>query len=143
MSDIQRGDVEATYQIHPPRPHDKTVSAGITAGIAIAMAALALALSLVGFLHQNKATAQQAIQIRLLNQANARLAIELAQDSTRLNSMTAVLTGDDPSSDGNLVTCRDLRQMNLSVTTGGSVNSVPGTVNLQQSAVSLPRHCGR
>jgi hypothetical protein len=44
---------------------------------------------------------------------------------------------------GMTITCRDLQRVGLTMTTSGTVSSVPGTVNLSQSPVRIPAHCAK
>jgi hypothetical protein len=140
------GDIESTYEIRepedkpPPRPKASAAgvaltAVGIAAALCLALAALAIAA------HAGKVSTSQAAQIRALDQSNTRLAGELAADSSQLAGMSARLAAADPASDSALITCADLRRMNLLATTGGSVSAVPGPVSLSQSAVALPAHC--
>ncbi len=140
----EKQEIPATYQLRPEVKHLKIartvlVAAGIVAAIAVA----ALGLSIVGLLHASNVSKLQAAQIHLLDQANTRLAGELSAQSTQLSQMSARLAAADPASDSSLITCRDLRNMGLVATNGGSVSSVPGAVSLNQSAVPMPGHCGK
>jgi hypothetical protein len=87
-------------------------------------------------MHADNVSTGQAAQIRGLNQANARL-------STQLSQVSATLAGQNPSADTDLITCADLRHMGLEVTTGGSVSSVPGSVDLSQTPAQIPAHCAK
>lgn len=138
----EKQEIPATYQLHPEVKRMKiTRKMLVTAGITAAIAVAALGLSIVSLLHLDNVSELQATQIRLLDQANTRLAGELSAESTQLSQMTVRLAGADPASDSNLVTCRDLKNMGLVATNGGSVSSVPGPVSLSQSAVPMPGHC--
>jgi len=102
----------------------------------VAILAVALAFMAGGLVHADSVNSGQAAQIRGLNQANARMSLQISQ-------MTATLSGQNPASDTDLVTCGDLRHMGLTVTTGGSVSSVPGSVDLSSNPVRLPAHCSK
>jgi hypothetical protein len=106
----------------------------VATGAVIAAMATALVLTVGGLVHADNVNGGQAAQIHALNQANARLADQASR-------MTAALSGQNPAGDTDLITCGDLRHMGLTVTTGGSVSSVPGTVSLIQNAVRMPAHC--
>jgi hypothetical protein len=106
-----------------------------TGAVMVAMA-IALVLTIGGLMHADNVNGGQAAQIHALNQANARLADQASR-------MTATLSGQNPASDTDLITCGDLRHMGLTVTTGGSVSSVPGTVSLIQNPVRIPAHCAK
>jgi len=96
-------------------------------GAVIAVVAAGLILAIGGLMHADSVNAGQAAQIRALNQANARMSGQLSQMN--------------PASDTKLVTCGDLRKMGLTVTTGGTVSSVPGSVSLAQNPIRIPAHC--
>ena len=128
-------DEESTRDAKAPRPSMTIiwVCLAIT-GAVIAVIAIALVLTIGGLMHADNVNAGQAAQIRSLNQANARLMTEQSE-------MNAALNGQNPAADTNLVTCADLRKMGLTIATGGSVSSVPGTVSLSQNPVRIPAHC--
>jgi hypothetical protein len=106
----------------------------IAAGAVLLALGVGLVLTIGGLMHADKVNSGQAAQIHALNQSNARM-------SGQLSVVAAALSGQNPADDTNLITCADLRKMGLSVTTGGSVSSVPGSVNLSQNAVRIPAHC--
>ena len=142
----EKQEIPASYRLHPTQEvkHMKiTRTMRVTAGIiaATALAALAaLSLSILGLLHANNVSKLQATQIHQLDQANTRLAGELAAESTQLSQMAARLAAADPAYDSNLVTCRDLQNMGLIATNGASIVT-GGGISLNQSAVALPGHC--
>jgi uncharacterized protein HemX len=124
-------------------------TSGTALGIVAIVAVAALVIAAWAFTGQHQDTrtiASQAAEIHLLDQSNTRLAQEQAADvtqrdqvSAQLGQMSSRLAAADPS--GSLITCADLRRMDLTETTGGSVSAVPGNVSLSQSRVPLPRHC--
>jgi hypothetical protein len=87
----------------------------------------------------NTISGAQATQIHQLYQANSRLAGELSAQGTQLSAVAARVA--DPAVNPSLITCRDLRQLGLVATSGGSVSAVPGNVSLSQSPVPIPGHC--
>jgi hypothetical protein len=105
-------------------------------GAVITAIALALVLTIAGLMHADNVNAGQAAQIRGLDAANARL-------SGQLSVVAAALAGQDPAADPALITCADLRQMALTLITGGSVSAVPGPVSLATAPVRLPGHCAK
>jgi uncharacterized protein HemX len=140
------GNMEASYEVVPPEPPKHKISiremALIIAGI---VAALAVGVSSI--IHGNTVSASQANEIHALDQSNTRLAGQVADLSNqlatvdnRLAEMSAKVTAADPSSDSSLITCADIRHMDLTVTTGGSVVA-GGVVDLSQSSIPLPAHC--
>jgi hypothetical protein len=140
------GEIPAEYELNEPEPKPRQpvnvpqlvlTIAGFTGTLCVALFALA------GVFHANGTSAFQAKKIQNLDTSNTRLAAENAALSMQLSQLSARLSAADPSSDASLVTCSDLRQMRLTVITGGSVSSVPGSVSLSQSAVALPAHCKR
>jgi hypothetical protein len=144
-----RQDASASYTIRARAAPEETtqdfsvlrLSTGlrvfmIVTGAAILAIAVALAVMAGGLMHADSVNSGQAAQIRGLNQANARMSLQISQ-------MAATLSGQNPASDTDLVTCGDLRHMGLTVTTGGSVSSVPGSVDLSSNPVRLPAHCSK
>jgi hypothetical protein len=107
----------------------------IAAGVAIAAMAMGLILTAGGLRHANAVNSGQASQIRALNQANARMSLQISQ-------MTATLSGQNPASDTDLITCGDLRGMGLVMTTGAAIEA-GGSIGLSQIPVSLPKHCAK
>jgi hypothetical protein len=142
-----RDEIPASYALHPQNKTDSKarhlpLGTGLAITAVIAVAALwAAAISLVMLLHARNISSAQATQIRALNQANTHLAGEVAALSTRQTQTSAQVAAADPAADSSLITCTDLKHMRLMTATGGSVSSVPGTVSLTQSPVSLPQHC--
>lgn len=141
--------IPAAYQIHHEKsPEMKAIATVrvwvlITAGIST-LALVASVLGITGWaqaMHDGHTISFQATQIHGLDQSNTNLAGELSQLSNRLTGMSAQVSAADPASDSSLVTCADLRHMGLTTTTGGSVSSVPGTVDLSRAPVPLPGHC--
>jgi hypothetical protein len=112
------------------------VSACLIGGLA-----LVLALTVASLLGAAGKLNSQGAQIRGLNQANARMSSQLGQVTSTVSGLSARLAASDPSADTSLITCADLAQMGLTVTTGGSVSAVPGDVSLNTSRVRLPSHC--
>jgi hypothetical protein len=128
---------EPAQDVKVPRPNTNIIWVCLAVtGIVITGMAIALVLTIGGLMHANTVNTGQAAQIRSLNQANARLMTEQSE-------MNAALNGQNPAADTNLVTCGDLRKMALTVTTGGTVSSVPGTVSLTQSPARIPAHCAK
>jgi hypothetical protein len=151
MAHDRREDIPASYEIVPgegcagqlsPRHLSITLGTGLALTAIIAAAALVTAaISITLLLHARNASSSQTAQIHALDQSNTRLALEVAGLSNHQSQMSAQVAAADPSSDSNLITCTDLRHMGLMATDGASVSSVPGTVSLSQSPVSLPAHC--
>jgi len=139
----EKQEIPATYQLHPIQ-EVKHMKIGrvvlVAAGIIAATAVAALSVSIVSLSHVNNVSKLQATQIHQLDQANTRLAGELAAESTQLSQMAARLAAADPAYDSNLVTCRDLQNMGLIATNGASIVT-GGGISLNQSAVALPGHC--
>jgi uncharacterized protein HemX len=142
-----RRDIPASFTIRPEAAEEETQDTTMpldvavkvymaATGAVIVVIAIALVLAIGGLMHANSVNGGQAAQIRSLNQANARMSLQISQ-------MTATLSGQNPASDTDLITCADLRRMGLTLTTGGSVSSVPGTVNLSQNPVRIPAHCAK
>jgi len=137
----EKQEIPATYQLHPKVKQVKIArNVLVVAGIIAATAVTALGLSVLALLHANNVSKLQATQIHQLDQANTRLAGELAAESTQLSQMAAKLAAADPAYDSNLVTCRDLQNMGLIATNGASIVT-GGGISLNQSAVALPGHC--
>jgi len=137
----EKQEIPATYQLHPKVKHVKIArNVQVVVGIIAATAVTALGLSVLALLHANNVSKLQATQIHQLDQANTRLAGELAAESTQLSQMAARLAAADPAYDSNLVTCRDLQNMGLIATNGASIVT-GGGISLNQSAVALPGHC--
>lgn len=107
----------------------------IATGVVIAAIAIGLVLTVGGLMHANAMNSGQASQIRALNQANARMSLQISQ-------MTATLSGQNPASDPDLITCGDLRRMGLVITTGAAIQA-GGSIGLSQNPVSLPKHCAK
>lgn len=151
-----REEMPAEYELHPEqdtgmRPVRVATRAVTLAILAITVATAAVAVSVVCIimtLHATKASNSQAMQIRMLDQSNTRLAGEVSALSNRQTQTSARLAAtQSAASDPSLITCSDLRHMDLIATSGGSgnVSSVPGTViiDLSQSRVPLPGHCSK
>jgi hypothetical protein len=147
--DPGRQDIRASYTIHADEENTQDIRLTdkgtrlwlIVIGAFLGVITLALLFTIAGLLHADNVNRGQAAQIHALNQANARLAGQLSAQSNQLSGMSAKVAAADPSADTSLITCGDLRRMGLTVTTGGNVSSVPGTVSLSQSPVKLPGHC--
>jgi hypothetical protein len=148
MGTSNRQDVPASFTIwaeeDEPAQDTKTPRQGMTrvwlcvaiTGAVVAVIAVGLVLAIGRLMHADNVNAGQAAQIRALNQADARLMTEQSE-------INAALNGQNPAADTNLVTCGDLRKMALTVTTGGTVSSVPGAVSLTQSPARIPAHCAK
>jgi hypothetical protein len=145
MTASNRQDANATFTIYAESEEESAKGAKvprvdlvymISSGAVIVVIAVALVFMVGGLVHADNVNSGQAAQIRSLNQANARMSLQLSQ-------MNSALSGQNPAADSNLVTCADLRKMGLTITTGGSVSSVPGTVNLSQNPVRIPAHCSK
>jgi hypothetical protein len=153
MAYDDREDIPASYELHPGersaqelriRHSSITLGTGLAFTAIIAAAALVTAvISIMLLLHARSVSSFQTSQIHAVDQSNTRLAQEIAGLSNRQSEISAQVAAADPASDSNLITCRDLRNMGLMATTGGSISSVPGTVSLNQSPVSLPAHCSK
>jgi hypothetical protein len=150
MMDEPDNKMAATYEVHYDDKMPKTKVDLLEVGLVIAGILIALGVGILGQLHENNVSSAQSAQIHALDSSNTRLARELATDNNQLSQMSAKLaamgakvTATDPASDSSLITCGDLRRMDLTATTGGSVSSVPGNVNLSQAPVPLPAHCPR
>jgi hypothetical protein len=130
-------DEEATQDVKVTRPSMTIIwlCLAITWAV-VAVVAVGLVLTIGGLVHADNVNAGQGAQIHALNQANARMSLQISQ-------MNSALSGQNPASDSSLVTCTDLRHMGLTVTTGGTVASVPGIVNLTQSLLRIPAHCAK
>jgi hypothetical protein len=149
MAHDHREDIPASYEIVPgegragqlsPRHLSITLGTGLALTAIIAAAALVTAaISITLLLHARNASSFQTAQIHALDQSNTRLAQEVAGLSNRQSQMSAQVAA--ASSDPDLITCQDLKNMRLVNTTGASVSSVPGTVSLNQSPVPPPPHC--
>ena len=127
------GEEEPTQEVKASRAD---LAYMITSGAIIAAIGIALVHMAAGLMHADKVSTGQAAQIHALNQANARMSLQLSQ-------MNSALNGQNPSTDPDLLTCADLRKMGLTITAGGSVSSVPGTVSLSQIPVRIPAHCAK
>jgi hypothetical protein len=144
-------DIHATYKLRPENRAEVTRTQVASRALAFALtgtavAAVALAAAVVAIimlLHARNVSSSQAAQIHALDQANTRLTSTLIAEQDRLAQTSARITKTDPADDANLITCSDLKRMNLKATTGGSVSSVPGTVTMTQNLVTLPAHCAR
>jgi hypothetical protein len=144
-------DIQATYEVSEPGENKPTPKIG-TVQLALTMAGIiaALTVSVLALLHVSTVSTPQAAQIRSLQSSSTRLAGQVAAERaeiaglrSELAGLGARLTSADPASDPSLITCGDLRRMDLRQTTGGSVPAVPGPVDLDQAAVALPAHCAR
>jgi hypothetical protein len=141
-----------TYQLRPEteelRQFRVSRKSLVIAWAATGLAILALAGAAFGWVHETQVASGLAVQIRGLDQSNTRMAGEISQLSGHQATMSASqarmsarMSSADPAS--SLITCKDLRAMDLTTVSGGSVSSVPGTVNLSYGAVQLPKHCNR
>jgi hypothetical protein len=141
-----RQEIGATYQIHEPDEPGKRLARAIALAFVVLVVVAAITITSLGVLRANGMSNSQAAQIHALKIANARLAYEVTTEQSELRQLSAKQTQmsarlASAASNNGLVTCNDLRHMNLTTTTGGSVSAVPGSVSLNQSAVSLPAHC--
>ena len=139
--------IDATYTVEPQPVRRKGASgamvlaviASCVAGVALIVATVTITL----YMGQRNVTRSQAAQIHALDQSNTNLAGKLAALSNKQAQISAQVAADSSNSD--LVTCSDLKEMGLTSVSGGSgsVTSVPGTVyiDLSTSRIKLPRHC--
>jgi hypothetical protein len=106
---------------------------------------VALAASGFVWLHTATPDTGQASQLRAETSQIHALNTEVAALKLQLAEVSARQAEDNPASDSSLITCKDIRRMDLQQVTGGSgnVSSVPGTVSVSIGTVNvaLPVHC--
>src|ERR1700728_1989921 len=134
------GEIPADYELREPEKREpKTntvlmalVFAGLIASLGVALFSLKTAYGA----NRPQATAQ----IHALDKSIRRQAGEIASLKIELGETSAKLTASDPASNSSLITCHDLKHMNLTETTGASIEA-GGSIGLGQSHVPLPAHC--
>jgi uncharacterized protein HemX len=139
---LDEDEIPATYELHPEKKAQdvKHADAAKTA-LVIAGIVAALSAAIVGILYANNVNNSQATQIRALNSANTRLAGELSAQSNQLARISARLAAvQSAANDPILITCTDLRHMNLMATDSAGIEA-GGSIGLNQSPVPLPPHC--
>lgn len=141
MMPEDREEIPAEIELSPEKPRETSVT---KAALVIAGIVLAVSVAVFGVVHADKVSSSQAAQIQALDKSNTHLAGELATVTNQLSQMSAKLSAtqsEASATNPDLITCADLRHMDLTTTTGGSVSAVPGSVSLDQGSVPLPEHC--
>lgn len=137
--------MDASYTVQPERtPKERASGAMVLAVIASCLAGIAIVgavVAIVLYAGARSTITFQGNQIHGLDKNSIRQSQEIAGLSTKQAQTSAQLAASDPASDSSLITCSDLRHMNLTTTTGGSVSAVPGTVQLNTSPARMPGHC--
>jgi hypothetical protein len=134
-------DAPTSYEIYPEKPREPGQWTFTRIGLIVAgiVAVAIMVIQSLAITHLSTISGAQATQIHQLYQANSRLAGQVSAQGTQLSQVSAKVA--DPAVNPSLITCHDLRNMALIAITGASVSSVPGSVNLSQSAVPIPGHC--
>jgi septal ring factor EnvC (AmiA/AmiB activator) len=141
--------IQAKYEEVPPEPSKRRISVGELAVI-VAGILIAVGLSVAALLRSNTMNASQNVSTRALDQNYSQLSGEIGKLKSQITSLTNQLASvnnrlaqtdakvsADPS---NVITCQDLRRMDITSTTGASIVT-GGSIALDVSSVPLPVHC--
>lgn len=152
-----RGALQASYEETPPLPETPpeyvpppfTPPAWVTIAWVIIgiVALLGAGLALYNWANSSKTGGSTSASISTLDQSQTRLAGEVSAQRQQITSLHRVVAADSSALSAlrakvdDDISCADLAKMKLLETTGGSVSSVPGSVDLSQSPVPLPKPC--
>ena len=148
--------IQASYYEEPPPTETQpqqppsfrpATTVMVIAVIAVVLALFAFALGGLAFLHSSKTGGSTSASISTLDQSQTRFAGEVSAQRQQITSLHRVVAADSSALSAlrakvdDDISCADLAKMKLLETTGGSVSSVPGSVDLSQSPVPLPKPC--